>query len=310
MKRELKMIRLELIIPDPDQPRTHFDEEKLNELALSIKEHGQRQPIEVEEMGDGRYMLHHGERRWRAAQRVPGMETIEVIVAPRIYDEIERLVLGIVENVQRADLNPIEEGKAYQRLMEIGGLSKTAVARKVKKSLPLVTSRLRWLELPEEIQGMVASGRLSKTADVAEALISLGNEEVQLKLARRAAGSGISIKQFVATCARVKKEIETAELTGATKIQTPMLHLAINGNKPPEQSRLHWDVVREQARVMCDSCSLRDLTKGISEPAWWLVQAAAEATCAACDVRGDLQVCRECPGVDLIKRLVRAAKEA
>lgn len=308
MTKELKNIPVVLIIPDPNQPRTHFDEEKLRELAESIGEHGVIQPIEVEEIA-GRYMIHHGERRWRASQ-MAGLRTIPAIVAPHIADDVERLVLGIVENVQRADLNPIEEGRAYRRLMEIGGLSKTAVAQKVKKSFPVVVARLRWLELPEEIQEMVADGRLPKSIEVAEALLSLDNEDVQLKLARRATGSGISVKQFVATCARVKHEIEAAQMKmNPAQIKTPLLHLAINGNKPPDEGKLRWETVREQARVMCDACSLRDLTKGVPEPAWLLVQAAAEATCAACDVRGDLQVCRECPGVDLIKRLVRVAKD-
>lgn len=307
-KRELKYIRLELIFPDPDQPRTHFDEEKLNELALSIQEHGQRQPIEVEATDDGRYMLHHGERRWRAAQRVAGMEVIEAVVAPRIDNETERLILGIVENVQRADLNPIEEGRAYQRLGEMG-MSRTEIARTVGKSQPLIKNRLMWLSLPEEVQELVAAGKIPKDSRVAEGLLAIGVPHVQVRLAERASGTGISVKQFAATCARVKGEIEAAAVK-QQPMKTPLLSLAINGNRPSEQSQLKWETVREQARVMCDACSLRDLTKDVPEPAWWLVQAAAEATCAACDVRGDLQVCKECPGVDLIKRLVRAAKEA
>lgn len=309
-KRELKQIRLELIVPDPDQPRTHFDEAKLDELALSMKEHGQRQPVEVEALSDGRYMLHHGERRWRAAQRVAGMETIEAIVAPPIADAQERLILGIVENVQRDDLNPIEEAKAYRRLEEMG-MGHVAIARKVGRSQALVSGRLVWLDLPEEIQEMVARGDLQKDRRIADGLLSIGVREVQIKLARRSSGSGISIKQFVATCARVRKELEAARVqVDIAKVKAPMLALAINGNKPPEESKLRWETVRAQARTMCDACSLRDLTEGVPEPAWWLVQSMAEQTCAACDVRGDLQVCRECPGVDLIKRLVKAAKEA
>ncbi|MCP4427420.1 MAG: ParB/RepB/Spo0J family partition protein [Chloroflexi bacterium] len=311
---QLLHIPLDQITPDPNQPRTHFDEEKLAELAASIGEHGVLQPIEVSPLGDGRYMIHHGERRWRASQ-MAGLDAIPAIVARPIEDDARRLLLGVVENVQREDLNAIEEGRAYARLMELG-MSMAEVARRMGKSLLLIKARMRWLELDERIQALVADGRLYKDGRIARALLDIPSPEARVKFASRAAGSGMSIKQFIAQCAKVAAAIREATADngdGDEKSGVPILDVAMqamNGAaRPPDDSRYEWATVRTTASQMCQACSLRDHTKGVPEPAWALVRQIAGVTCQACDIEGDLLICKECPGVDLLQRLIVAAAQ-
>ncbi len=164
------------IIPNPSQPRLHFDETKLTELAESIKVHGILQPLLVTKRGEG-YELIAGERRLQAGKRA-GLTTVPVVV--REAGDQEKLELAIIENVQRHDLNPIEEAKAYLRLVEEFGLSQEAVAEKMGKGRPTVANTLRLLTLPVEIQRAVMEGRLSEGH--AKALLSIDNPEKQRAL--------------------------------------------------------------------------------------------------------------------------------
>lgn len=166
-------IPVEKIVPNPHQPRLHFDEAKLEELAQSIKEHGILQPLIVSREGD-RYELIAGERRFQAAKRI-GLSKVPVIV--RSVTEQEKLELAIIENIQRHNLNPIEEAKAYLRLLDEFGMQQEAVAKKMGKSRSGVANTLRLLHLPVEIQRAVAEGKISEGH--AKALLAIENPEKQ-----------------------------------------------------------------------------------------------------------------------------------
>lgn len=166
-------IPVEKISPNPHQPRLNFDEVKLEELAQSIKEHGILQPLVVTKEGD-QYEIIAGERRFQAAKKI-GLPTVPVIV--RIASEQEKLELAIIENIQRHNLNPIEEAKAYLRLQDEFGMQQEAVAKKMGKSRSAVANTLRLLHLPIEIQRAVAEGKISEGH--AKALLAIENPEKQ-----------------------------------------------------------------------------------------------------------------------------------
>lgn len=169
----LQEIPIEKIVPNPHQPRLHFDEEKLKELADSIKEHGILQPLVVTQKGD-QYELIAGERRFQAAKRV-GLATVPVVI--RDVTEQEKLELAIIENIQRHNLNPIEEAKAFLRLVDEFNLPQEKVAEKMGKSRSAVANTLRLLHLPVEIQRAVSEGKISEGH--AKALLSIENGEKQ-----------------------------------------------------------------------------------------------------------------------------------
>lgn len=151
-------LRLLEIEPNRDQPRKQFDEEALSELSASIAQHGILQPLLVRPLPGGGYQLVAGERRWRAA-RMAGLEEVPAVI--RELTDREAAELAMIENLQREDLNPMEEAKGYQTLMETYGMTQEEAARAVNKSRPAVANALRLLQLPDEVAEMVAEGRLS-----------------------------------------------------------------------------------------------------------------------------------------------------
>ena len=167
-------VPVERIHPNPHQPRQVMDEEKLNELAESIREHGIIQPIVVTQVGN-RYQIIAGERRWRASQRA-GLTEVPVFVKEITPQQM--LELAIVENIQRADLNPLEEAQAYAQLMEEFGLTQEVVAQKVGKSRTAVANTLRLLKLPDELKNALAAGKI--TEGHARALLSITKPRAQL----------------------------------------------------------------------------------------------------------------------------------
>lgn len=177
--------------PNPHQPRVHFDEESLAELAASIAEVGVLQPILVRPTPDGAFELVAGERRWRAARRA-GLSTIPAII--RTTDELESIERALVENLHRQDLTPLEEAAAYQQLIEDFGMTHEQVATRVGKSRSSVTNTLRLLTLPASIQPLLADGRLS--AGHARALLSTPDRAVQESLARQAVAEQWSVRML------------------------------------------------------------------------------------------------------------------
>jgi len=181
------------IEPNPEQPRTVFDEGALAELAASIRAHGLLQPVVVREMGSGRYRLVAGERRWRAA-RLAGLDRLPAVV--RNADEAGAIALALVENLQREDLNPLDEAHGYEALMEVAGSTQADVAERVGKDRSTVANALRLLDLPTEVQEMLRDGRLS--AGHGRALLALGGAEERRKAAERAVARGLSVREVEA----------------------------------------------------------------------------------------------------------------
>jgi ParB family chromosome partitioning protein len=178
------------LIPNPGQPRKVFDEEALRELAASIREHGVIQPVIAEDAGDGTYVIVAGERRTRAA-RLAGLTEIPVII--RNYSGEKRMEISLIENIQRADLNPIEEASAYQNLMKLTGLSQDETALRVGKNRSTVANALRLLKLPPHMQKALETGKI--TPGHARAVLSLAKAADQEALFRRIAAQGLSVRE-------------------------------------------------------------------------------------------------------------------
>ena len=192
-----RSIPIDLVQRNPQQPRKHFDESDLSELAGSIKTHGVLQPILVRPIADGRYEIVAGERRWRAAQRA-GLHSIPAVI--REFNEVEVLEIAIVENVQRADLNPIEEAQGFQALIDRFGRTQEEIADAVGKSRPHIANMLRLMKLPEDLQEMVRDGRLS--SGHARAILTAPDPR---GLAQRAISEGLNVRE-VERIAQVAKD--------------------------------------------------------------------------------------------------------
>ncbi len=187
---ELLEVDVDLIDPNPDQPRSHFNEAKLEELAQSIKVNGIVQPILLRRIANGRYQIVAGERRWRAAQRA-SLHKVNAVV--RDIPDAKLLELALIENIQRQELNPIEEALAYQRLIKTLGLTQDQVAQQVGKDRSSIANYLRLLRLPDEIQRMLEDEVLSMGH--ARALLALEAEDAQVKLAHEIVNGKLSVRE-------------------------------------------------------------------------------------------------------------------
>lgn len=199
----LREVEIERIEPNPNQPRQRFDRKALDELAASIREHGIVQPLVVSSAGDDRYRLIVGERRWRAAQ-IAGLQRLPVVVK----DAADRntLELALVENVQRADLNPLEEAAAYQRLIQDFGLSQTDVARQMGRSRVAISNTLRLLALPQTLKTAVVEERI--TEGHARALLALPNEQMQIAALERVERHELTVRQTEELVRRLLGQVE------------------------------------------------------------------------------------------------------
>ena len=186
---DVSELPIDLISPNPYQPRTDIDEESVAELADSITKVGLLQPIVVRPMGEG-YQIIAGERRWRAS-RLAGLERVPVRLLAT--NEAESLEIALIENLQREDLNPIEEANGYRRLLTEHQMTQAELADKVSKSRSTITNALRLLDLPEEVQDLVYAGKLS--AGHARAVLSGPDEAARVKLARRVVDDGLSVRE-------------------------------------------------------------------------------------------------------------------
>ena len=185
----VKMVRIARIEPDRRQPRKNFDKDKLVELADSIRENGLIEPLTVQDDGT-HYTLINGERRWRAA-KLAGLKEIPCII--KNYDETQKVIISLIDNVQREDLNPIEEAEAYQRLIEEFHMKQEDVAKRVSKDRSTITNLLRLLKLCDEVRYMVAAGQLSMGQ--ARALVPVEDEELQKSLAQKIVAEGMSVRE-------------------------------------------------------------------------------------------------------------------
>ncbi len=187
---ELLEVDIDLIDPNPDQPRSRFPEEKLNELAQSIRSNGLVQPLLLRRITNGRFQIVAGERRWRAAQRA-GLHRVNAVI--RSIPDSKLLELALIENIQRQELNPIEEALAYQRLIHNLGLSHDEVARQVGKDRSSITNYLRLLKLPEDVQRMLEDDLISMGH--ARALLGLDTKDQIRRLANEVAEKKLSVRQ-------------------------------------------------------------------------------------------------------------------
>ncbi|WP_304338363.1 ParB/RepB/Spo0J family partition protein [Collinsella tanakaei] len=187
-QKEETKVSIDRINPNPNQPRTHFNETLLNELADSIRENGVLQPLLVRKKGEG-YEIIAGERRYQAS-KIAGLEELPVIV--KEVDDRKMLELALIENLQRSDLNPIEEAKGYRQLIKASGMTQEALSKAVSKSRSSITNSLRLLDLPEPVQQYLFDGRL--TAGHARAILAVPYEEQRIKLADKVVAEGLSVR--------------------------------------------------------------------------------------------------------------------
>lgn len=179
---------IEDIVPNPNQPRIHFNETELRELSESIQEHGVLQPLLVRKHGNG-YEIIAGERRYQAS-KLAGLEELPVIIKD-VNDE-EMLALALIENLQRSDLNPVEEAKGYRQLIDASGMTQEALSKAVSKSRSAITNSLRLLDLPEVVQQMIFGGKL--TAGHARAILAVPYEDARIRLAEKVVAEGLSVR--------------------------------------------------------------------------------------------------------------------
>ena len=200
------LLPLQKIEPNRLQPRKSFNEEELAALADSIRQHGVIQPLTVRLLDTGYYQIIAGERRWRAA-RMAGLREVPVVIIEA--DDKKAMELALIENLQRADLTPIEEARGYQQLIGEYGLTQEQVADRVSKSRPAVANAMRLLSLPDELLSMVESGKL--TAGHARALLSIKDERQQLAVAQKVVNLQLSVRQTEAMCKKLLKAEQKPE---------------------------------------------------------------------------------------------------
>ena len=200
-KSAYQLLPIYKVEPNPDQPRQDFDEVALQELADSIEEHGVIQPLTVREMNNGYYQIIAGERRWRAA-RIANLSEIPVVIIEA--DDKKATELALIENLQRSDLNPVEEALGYQTLIRDYGLTQEDAAKRVGKSRPAVANALRLLALCPEVLEKLREGKL--TAGHARAVLTLKSEKKQQEAAQKIMALGLSVRQAELLCKNMSQE--------------------------------------------------------------------------------------------------------
>ena len=220
-----KTLRTSEIEPNRDQPRKVFSDEAIAALADSIREYGVLQPILVRPLGTGMYQIVAGERRWRAA-RMLGLDEVPVNI--KELSDLEAMQIAIVENLQRENLNPLEEASGYSELIEKFGMTQEKVAKLVGRSLSAVANAVRLLTLPESVQKMVESGDLS--AGHARALLAFDDEELLISTAQKAAGGGLTVRQ-VEKIAQKSTEETPEKPASDTKIDNYFKEMEISLNE-------------------------------------------------------------------------------
>ena len=212
-KSAYQILPIYKVEPNPDQPRQDFDEEELQALAASIEEHGIIQPLTVRELPSGYYQIIAGERRWRAA-RIAGLNDIPAVIIEAEDQKVKELAL--IENLQRQDLNPVEEALGYQSLMEEYGLTQEETAKRVGKSRPAVANALRLLSLCDDVMELLRKGEL--TPGHARAILTLKTEKQQKEAARKIIALALSVRQAETLCKNMAKE-------APVKVKSDVIHV-------------------------------------------------------------------------------------
>jgi ParB family transcriptional regulator, chromosome partitioning protein len=251
-------IPLTSITPNPKQPRDVFDEDRLDDLADSIREVGLLQPIVVRSIGGGRYELIMGERRWRAC-KLAGLEQVPAIVRNTQDDDLLRDAL--IENLQREQLNPLEEAAAYQQLLDDFGATHEQLAQRVGKSRPHISNTLRLLNLPPDVQKRVAARLLS--AGHARALLTLEDPRAQEHLAKRIVAEGLSVRtveEIVATGSAQGAGAAPRERAAQKPTMPRLVHLADRLSDHFE-TKVKVDLGRRKGRIVVEFATIDDLER-------------------------------------------------
>jgi ParB family chromosome partitioning protein len=251
-------IPVDAIVPNPKQPRQVFDEEALEELKTSIQEVGFLQPIVVRQLDGEKYELVMGERRWRAAQAV-GRDSIPAIVRDTKDDAMLRDAL--LENIHRANLNPLEEAAAYQQLLEEFGATHEELARRIGRSRPQISNTIRLLNLPAHVQRRVAAGVLS--AGHARALLSLEDAEAQEQLAKRIVAEGISVRatEELVALALADGPAKTPAAKRRPKPHAPALTDLADRLSDRFDTRVKVDIGRSKGKITIEFATVDDLER-------------------------------------------------
>lgn len=290
MEDQVLVIDVDLIDPNPDQPRKEFDQAELKSLAESIKEYGLKVPITVIDSSNGktRYTLIDGERRLKAT-KLAGLTTIKAFVRDDLINDKTTLVDAIIANTQRSDLNPVEEAESFRRLVQEAGFTQARVAKLMGKSQSYVSFRLRLLELEPEIQQFFAKKKISMDVIVINGLLNLIPER-RITAARHFAQRDMTV-------------------AGMRRALTRMAQNQGDGN-PEAFKHLKYSPAATASGVHGDPQIMKLAGKEGNLPAWSLIEKAAEETCQDCPLVDEAspRTCGDCAAVVLIKRLARLAK--
>ncbi|MBO5384342.1 MAG: ParB/RepB/Spo0J family partition protein [Ruminococcus sp.] len=221
-----KTLRTAEIEPNRDQPRKNFSDENITALAESIREHGMLQPILVRPISTGGYQIVAGERRWRAA-RMLGLDEVPVNI--RELSDIETMQIAIIENLQRENLNPVEEASGYNELIEKFGMTQDKVAKMVGRSRSAIANSVRLLSLPERVLKMVENGDIS--AGHARALLGFENEELLIATALKAAEGGLTVRQVEKAAQKSTEESENTEQKSNKRIDNYFVEMELSLNE-------------------------------------------------------------------------------
>jgi len=243
------------ISANPKQPRTVFDEDQLTELALSIKEVGLLQPPVVRSIGNGKYQLIMGERRFRAA-KLAGLKSIPVIIRQTSDDQLLREAL--VENIHRSQLNPLEEAAAYQQLLNDFGYTHDELATKLSKSRPVITNTMRLLNLPPTVQRRVAAGVIS--AGHARALLSLTDEKEIENLANRIVAEGLTVRAVEEIVASGGAKVKTGSIRSG-KIIAPKLKEIASELSDHLDTRVSVELGKQKGKIVIEFATIEDLER-------------------------------------------------
>ena len=248
-------VDINLISPNPKQPRTVFDEEQLAELALSIKEVGLLQPPVVRSIGNGKYQLIMGERRYRAS-KLAGLKSIPVIIRQTPDDQLLREAL--VENIHRSQLNPLEEGAAYQQLLNDFGYTHDELADRLGKSRPAITNTMRLLNLPASVQRRVAAGVLS--AGHARALLSLTDEKEIEALANRIVAEGLTVRAVEEIVSTGAAKVKGGSVKRG-KILAPRLKEISDQLSDTLDTRVSVELGKQKGKIVIEFATMEDLER-------------------------------------------------
>lgn len=289
-------IQVSKVLPNPEQPRTVFDKGALRELAASMQTHGLIQAITVEAAEDGVYILHDGERRLRAAKLL-GWVLIRADVVASVNGQgpRERLERALVANIQRENMNPIEEAKAFRQMMNVHGMTYEQIAERLGKNnhtgYTHVRSRLKWLELEPEIQALVAAKKINYSPAVADALLSIPDPHLRVRLAQKFAKHTMKTASIQLAC---KKAVEKLEDGGEVDADSFALRYAREKASRPQGAPMKWDALHQAGRV----------------PPWKVVTDTARETCEHCALRdiASRLTCSECAIVEFLRLLLAGVR--